>query len=208
MTGECGVPYGPLTSDYLRCGKPPGHKGIHGPVYEWRVCPTCGYQDLGGRSTPDCKQTGTVSPTRHFDFVRDLFPTEPRAESTPDIAEQPRANWIGAPEFYELNQACRTITEAFGFNVYLVGSALTTREHRDVDVRCILPDDEYAELFPGIGTNTSLDARWSLLCSALSLWLSKHSGLKIDFQIQQMTDANEKFSGHRHALGIFLERKA
>lgn len=123
-----------------------------------------------------------------------------------------RANWIGAPAFFELNQACLTLVGAFGCRIYLVGSAMTRRDHRDVDVRCILDDAEYARWFPGIGPNPSHDARWSLMCSAISLWLSKHTGLPVDFQIQQQTMANAEFprrEGHdRQALGIFLEPTA
>lgn len=124
-----------------------------------------------------------------------------------------RANFIGAPEFYELNQACRTITEAFGWNLYLVGSCLAKRDHRDVDLRLILADEEFDKMFPGIGSNWSLDARWSLMCSAISLWLAKHSGLRIDFQIQRQTQANEEnprgqdHEGERQCMGMFLEPK-
>jgi len=122
-----------------------------------------------------------------------------------------RANFIGAPEFFELNQACRTLVDAYGYNIYLVGSAIARRDYRDVDVRCILPDEEYARMFPGICCNPSLDARWSLMVSAISLWLSKRTGLRIDFQIQQQTAANAEFkSGDgcvRHPLGVFLEPK-
>jgi hypothetical protein len=35
--------------------------------------------------------------------------------------------------------------------------------------------------------------------------LSKQSDLPIDFQIQRQTQANEKHSGQRQALGIFLD---
>lgn len=121
-----------------------------------------------------------------------------------------RANWIGAPAFFELNQACLTLTQAFGCHVYLVGSAMTRRDYRDVDVRCILPDEDFARWFPGLDVNgVAHDARWSLLCSSISLWLSKHTGLPIDFQIQRRTEANAEFprrEGHqRHALGLFVE---
>jgi len=116
-----------------------------------------------------------------------------------------RANYIGAPEFFELNQACRSIAEAFpAGGVYLVGSALTTRDHRDVDVRCILPDDDFARMFPNGGG--TYDAYWSLLCVAISHLLAKRTGLKIDFQIQQMTKANQEFPGARSALGMHVCR--
>ena len=128
-----------------------------------------------------------------------------------------RAHWIGAPEFFELNQACQLITMAFpeSFGVYLVGSALRTRDHRDVDVRCIMPDDVFDAMFPmAAGECEGLwfhDPRWSFMCATTALWLRERAGLKIDFQFQRATQANESYSrkdGHgRNALGLFLARK-
>lgn len=118
-----------------------------------------------------------------------------------------RANWLGAPAAYDLNQACRTVWDAFGGSVYLVGSCLTKRNHRDVDVRVILSDDEYARMFPGMGSTPSRDAFWSLLCTSISMWLSARSGLPVDFQIQQQTAANEEYPKQaRHPIGFFLPR--
>lgn len=117
-----------------------------------------------------------------------------------------RANYIGAPQLYNLNTACRIITEAYGYHLYLVGSSLTTRDYRDVDLRLILPDPEFDRLLPGIAACCHLDARWSLLCSAISLLLSRLSDLPVDFQIQRASEANaieDKTS--RQAIGIFFE---
>jgi len=116
-----------------------------------------------------------------------------------------RANYLGAPQAFDLNQACRVLVDAYGCNVYLVGSSLLRRDYRDVDVRCILSDDAYERLFPGIGETPQRDARWSIMCSAISLWLSRHSGLPIDFQFQQQTAANAEYEGARHSIGVFLE---
>ena len=63
-----------------------------------------------------------------------------------------RANWIGAPAFYDLNMACVSIRRAFPvYGPFLVGSALERRDHRDVDVRCILDRDTYCAMFVGEG---------------------------------------------------------
>ena len=118
-----------------------------------------------------------------------------------------RANYIGAPEMFLLNQACRPLTDAFGPHLYLVGSSLERRDYRDVDVRCILPDEEFDHLFPGaFGVNYGLHALWSVMCSSISLMLARHSGLPIDFQIQRRTEANKEYDGQRAALGMFLDR--
>jgi hypothetical protein len=117
-----------------------------------------------------------------------------------------RANYIGAPQMFNLSQACRVLVDAFGPCVYLVGSSLERRDYRDVDIRCILDDTDFARLFPGANPNDpSRDALWSLMSSAVSLYLSQHSGLPVDFQIQQMKAANATYPGARSAIGIFLE---
>lgn len=116
-----------------------------------------------------------------------------------------RANWIGAPQVFRLNQACRVLVDAFGHNNYLVGSSLSKREFRDVDIRTILDDEDFQKMFPGIGPTRQHDARWSLFCSAISQWLSSQTELSIDYQIQSRTEANNLYPGQRQAVGIFLE---
>lgn len=114
-----------------------------------------------------------------------------------------RANYLGVPEFFLLNQACLIVREALD-TPYLVGSCLHKRDFRDVDVRVILDDAHYDHLFPGTqGRAPQTQALWSLICSATSEQLRRITGLPIDFQIQRMTQANEEYSGPRHALGIY-----
>jgi len=115
-----------------------------------------------------------------------------------------RANFLPAPHYFNLNMACLPITEAFGYRVYLVGSAMTRRDYRDVDVRCILSDDDYAHLFPRGPLAPQADALWSILCASISLYLSQHSGLPVDFQFQQQSKANVENTGPRSALGLFV----
>ena len=115
-----------------------------------------------------------------------------------------RANFVPAPHFYLLNQACLVITKAFSYHVYLVGSATENRDYRDIDVRLILDDADYDHLFNDV-TGTHLNALWSLMCTSISLYLSKASDLPIDFQIQRQTQANEQHHGQRQCLGIFLD---
>ena len=121
--------------------------------------------------------------------------------------ESDRPHYVPAPHFFQLNHACTLINRAFGgLGCYLVGSSLRTRDYRDVDVRLILADDEYDRLFRDRDGNGWLNALWSLQCVSISLWLSQQTGLPVDFQIQRMTQANERHpSGKRNALGIFLD---
>ena len=116
-----------------------------------------------------------------------------------------RGNYVPAPHYYALNQACTLINRAFNMkgHCYLVGSALDKRDYRDVDVRFIMDDDEYARLFKAGGGQ--LDPLWTLICLTTSKWLSEHSDLPIDFQIQQQSHANHSYEGERHPLGYFAQ---
>jgi len=129
-------------------------------------------------------------------------------------AEEPtpmkRCCWVPAPAFFNLNMAFVAVDKAFGghYGCYLVGSSLRKRDYRDVDVRLIMSDDEFERLFPGGANRPDMNPLWALLCSSISLFLQTHTGLPIDFQIQQQTACNAEFSranGHpRHPLGVFL----
>jgi hypothetical protein len=101
---------------------------------------------------------------------------------------------------YHLDQACELISKAFGDECpYLVGSAGIGNDSgspRDVDVRLMLDDDEFAAACP-------TRERWELLCLAISTYLRDRTGLPIDFQIQRTREANERHGGSpRNPLGI------
>lgn len=87
------------------------------------------------------------------------------------------------------------IRDAFGQTAYHVGSSMHGKTWRDVDVRLILDDDEFDALFPGCRFAHQTDAKWGLICAALSVLGQQQTGLPIDFQIQSMTEANSKFGG-------------
>lgn len=119
-----------------------------------------------------------------------------------------RANYLPAPHYYNLNQACVIVNKALGeFGCYLVGSSIKRRDFRDVDVRHIMADAAYDRMFGD--QNGWTNPLWSLMCTTFSSWLSQQSGLPIDFQIQRMTQANENHptkTGHdRQPLGIFTD---
>lgn len=77
---------------------------------------------------------------------------------------------------------------------YLVGSALTTAQHRDVDVRLMLDNAGYFSL-----TSVVDPADLNL---AVSLWGQRVTGLPIDFQVQHIEIANQDVTGRRHPLGL------
>jgi hypothetical protein len=127
--------------------------------------------------------------------------------------ERHKAVYIGAPACFALELACRDICDAFdGYGCYVVGSALERRDWRDVDVRFIMPDEEFAKLFPsvhfGVGYGCwEQDTRWLLLTVSISERLSKLTGLPIDFQFQPQTHANERHKGSRSAIGLRIAKR-
>jgi hypothetical protein len=111
------------------------------------------------------------------------------------------------PATLYLNEFGSQVWAAFGDCPYHVGSSLQgEREAKDVDVRLILTDDEYAAMGLGDPRQPHLNGKWVALCMAFSALGEKMTGLPIDFQIQQMTHANETNTGPRSALGIVALR--
>lgn len=116
--------------------------------------------------------------------------------------------YIGAPACFALEQCCQIVNDAFGgYHCYVVGSALERPDWRDVDVRHISSDEEFYKLFPDAAENAwEQDARWLLLTIAISAWMSKITGLPIDFQFQPQTHANERHKGRRSAYGLRISK--
>lgn len=111
---------------------------------------------------------------------------------------------VGMPASLYLHEFGSQVWAAFGEPPYLVGSVLTTTNWRDVDVRLILDDETYAAMgFDGPDHLSQIrSGKWVSLCMAYSA-LGRHmTGLPIDFQIQQQSDANKKHDGPRSSLGV------
>ncbi len=117
-------------------------------------------------------------------------------------ARPPLKLGVGGPGFVHLNHFGALINEAYGQVPYLVGSATVGKTWRDVDVRLILPDEEFNRRF-GTQRPYGLDAEFALLCAGISALGERMTGLPIDFQFQPMTEANEKYKGYRQPLGIW-----
>ena len=110
-------------------------------------------------------------------------------------ADRSPAKWcyLGGPASRSLDHALMIVREAFGEVPYVVGSCLERPDFRDVDVRIIFDDAKFAALFGGEGRapGGSLPL-WSLLTVAISEYLSKRTGLNIDFQIQQRSNVSDE----------------
>jgi len=104
-----------------------------------------------------------------------------------------RKSGLTTLDLHALDRAVATIVPA-SWGTYLVGTAQTGGEYRDVDVRTVLADDEFDAVF---GTRFDL---WESYCFAVASWLKAATGLPIDYQVQRMTEATQK-DGPRNPLG-------
>ena len=115
---------------------------------------------------------------------------------------------VGMPDYMYLNEFGSKIADCFGTLPFHVGSSMTGKSWRDVDVRLILSDEDYKRF--GFLTPihySSWDAKLISLSLAYSALGAAMTGLPIDFQIQQRTYANEKYSNQpRSALGMIPSR--
>lgn len=108
-----------------------------------------------------------------------------------------RKSFLTTAEFTILNNACIPVREAFDSPPYLVGSVMAQADFRDVDLRVILTDEAFDELF------ARRPRLWSMVCLSIGHHLRGVTGLPIDFQIQRMTEANEKYpDGFRNPLDL------
>lgn len=109
---------------------------------------------------------------------------------------------LSPPLLHRLDLACHHIAETFkdhGYGPYLVGSVQERKAKpgSDVDVRLILKDECYDALMAGTPEGFA-----TLLDFALGAYLRELTGLPIDFQVQRMTEANERHQGTgRNPLG-------
>ena len=97
----------------------------------------------------------------------------------------------GMPAGIWLTKFGTIISDYFGHVPYHVGSSLKTKDWRDVDVRLILPDDEFDRMF-GQPRNSS-NAKLAAITLAFAALGKEMTGLPIDFQIQPQSHANEVY---------------
>lgn len=92
------------------------------------------------------------------------------------------------------------VSDYFGHTAYHVGSSLRTKHWRDVDVRLILPDDEFIALFGDV-ENSEVNPKLGAITLAFCALGTQMTGLPIDFQIQSQSHANDRYGGQsRSAL--------
>ena len=107
-----------------------------------------------------------------------------------------RVSYLTVAQTYNLGVACRPLNR-LGYGTFHVGSSLTRPDYHDVDLRCIMSDEEYDRMFVGeVG-----EAMRKFLNVAISEWVAARAGLPIDFQFQRCTEANAEFDGPRNSVG-------
>ena len=116
-----------------------------------------------------------------------------------NVSTNPRTDLLTTTEMFHLDQACQLVSKAFGGRPpYLVGTAGVggASSYRDVDVRLMLDNEEFAAACP-------TRERWELLCLSIGAYLTSCTGLPIDFQLQRVSEANARFGDKpRNPLGL------
>lgn len=90
-----------------------------------------------------------------------------------------RVTALSPPEMMQLDLWASAFHSTFDHGPWLVGSVLTRRDYRDVDVRMVLDDDDPLFADPD---------RLRLLHVAISSWARQTTGLPVDFQFQPLTE--------------------
>lgn len=101
---------------------------------------------------------------------------------------------IGMPHSIYLHDFGELLARAFDGEVaYLVGSSVNSATWRDVDIRLMLDDDVYKQMGFGDPQRPQENPKWCAYVMAFSELGRKMTGLPIDFQIQQTTQANKDY---------------
>jgi hypothetical protein len=87
-----------------------------------------------------------------------------------------------------LNKFGLIVADYFGEVPYQVGSSLDTKNWRDVDVRVILPDEKFKQMFGSV--ESYVNPKVAAITLAFAALGKQMTGLPIDFQIQSMSHAN------------------
>jgi len=115
---------------------------------------------------------------------------------------------IGPQQQLLLDQFGQLIEAAWGETGYLVGSSQRgERNWRDIDVRVMLSNDEYARRLGPIWQDgmRHRDLAWRAHMLAWSTLGERMTGLPIDFQVERLSEANAKHLDEpRNPIGVTL----
>lgn len=113
---------------------------------------------------------------------------------------------VGMPQQIQLRQFGTFLYDAFGAMPYHVGSSLREKHGwRDVDVRILLPDDEWDRMELGDPGHPQSNPRWVAITLAWSAFGRAVTGLPIDFQLQKLSHANAEFDRPEHQRSALFD---
>ena len=98
------------------------------------------------------------------------------------------------------------VFEAWGERGYLVGSSQRGEVFRDVDVRVMLSDEEYARHFGTVWQTGKRhnNPRWRAHMLAWSRLGQQMTGLPLDFQVERLSEANALWpTERRNPIGLW-----
>jgi hypothetical protein len=128
--------------------------------------------------------------------------SDPVQECRPSGNPEKKSSGIGMPASIYLHDFGELVARAFDGEVaYLVGSAVNGSTWRDVDVRVMLDDNKYAAMGFGDPRRPQENPKWCAYVMAFSELGRKMTGLPIDFQIQQTTQANKEYTDRDPTTG-------
>lgn len=118
------------------------------------------------------------------------------------------AHYLTVNQYFDLDHACKILGQTFHYNTYLVGSVLTKPNFRDVDLRCMLDDEDYDKLFMSPYKDLNCDHMRQVFNISISAWLKSVTGLPIDFQFQKTSEANKEYPDQpRSCVGLVVKGK-
>lgn len=129
------------------------------------------------------------------DSLERHFPALP-----PETKPKVYAHYLGVTQFIELRYAAAVVKGVFNesFGIYLVGSAGTSKDWRDVDVRQIIGDEEFERRFGEFIEPYDRNPFLRAFNLSVSAWMQKACGLPVDYQVQPITKANELYPTPEH----------
>jgi len=105
--------------------------------------------------------------------------------------------FVGMPRALYLKSFAEHVKNIFETNVYLVGSALETKDWHDLDIVAVLSDEQWSKFDFGEPINRFENKKWIAYCLALSNFGKSIIGCEIDFQIIQKSYDLQTFKDNK-----------
>lgn len=106
-----------------------------------------------------------------------------------------RVSFLSPAQSQMLGLFGKVVRDAWQEVPYQVGSSLVSGEiPRDIDVRVMISTEDFAQRFPGTNVERRhVCEQWRAQMMVWSDWGRHLTGLNIDFQVEPIEDANERF---------------